>query len=40
LVRGQSERNAAGVYGHTLVDKKTGESLFRGGVTLVVKGAG
>jgi hypothetical protein len=32
--------DASGVNGDTVVDEKAGQSLLRGGVTLLVKGAG
>jgi hypothetical protein len=39
LLSGRGQSNAAGVDGHTLVDKETGQTLFGGCVALAIKGA-
>jgi hypothetical protein len=36
----QSQRNAPGIYRNTLVNQKTGKTLFGSGVAVAVKGAG
>jgi hypothetical protein len=36
----QSDRNAAGIYGHAIVDQIASETLVQGRLTIAIKGAG